>query len=253
MSSPDSRRDDGDGLFVVLEGIDGAGTTTQAERWAAHLRAQRRLVHVTREPSSGPIGAQIRLVLTHRIALPATHQAEVMALLFAADRLDHVAAEIEPHLRDGYVVLSDRYDMSSLAYQSITAGGTAGGTAEAPRGTAGGTAGGTAELASSQPPAVIAWIRELNRFARRPDVTVVLDVSPAVAAARRRARGGAAELFDDADLQARLAAAYLRGEELVPGDRVLHVDGDADPATVARHVAEALAPFVSSRAGPAMD
>jgi dTMP kinase len=227
--------EENDGVFVVLEGIDGSGTTTQAERWAAHLRSQRRLVHVTREPSAGPIGAQIRLVLTHRIALPATHQAEVMALLFAADRLDHVASEIEPHLRDGYVVLSDRYDMSSLAYQSITAHDV------------------PSHPPGHDPAAVIAWIRELNRFARRPDVTVVLDVSPEVAAARRHARGGAAELFDDADLQARLAAAYLRGEHLVPGDRVIHVDGDRDPATVARNVAEVLAPFVSSRTGPAMD
>ncbi len=219
------RGEENDGLFVVLEGIDGAGTTTQAERLAAHLRSQRRLVHVTREPSTGPIGAQIRLMLTHRIALPAEGQAEMMALLFAADRLDHVASEIAPHLRDGYVVLSDRYDMSSLAYQSITAVATG----EAP-----------------QAP-LIGWIRELNRFARRPDVTIVLDVSPDVAAARRRARGGAAELFDDAELQARLAGAYLRGEELVPGDRVVHVDGDADPATVARNIAEVLAPFTSSR------
>ncbi len=78
------------GLFVVLEGIDGAGTTTQAERYAAHRRARRRLVHVTREPTSGPIGSQIRLVLTGRLALAAANQAELMALLFAADRLDHL-------------------------------------------------------------------------------------------------------------------------------------------------------------------
>ena len=113
----------GGGVFVVLEGIDGAGTTTQAQRWAAHLRAQRRLVHVTHEPSGGPVGAQIRLVLTQRISLPVTRRAEVMALLFAADRLDHVSSEVEPHLRDGYVVISDRYDLSSLAYQSTSAGG----------------------------------------------------------------------------------------------------------------------------------
>jgi dTMP kinase len=213
---------DGDGVFVVLEGIDGAGTTTQAQRWAAHLRSQRRAVHVTREPSSGPVGSQIRLVLSQRIALPARHQAEVMALLFAADRLDHVASEVEPFLRDGYVVLSDRYDLSSLAYQSITAG-------------------------DHDPARMVAWIRELNRAARRPDVTVVLDVSPDVAAARRRARGGPAELFDDAELQARLANAYRNAEQLVPGDRVIHVDGDGDADAVAHALQVALAPFVDPR------
>lgn len=226
----------GEGVFVVLEGIDGAGTTTQAQRLAAHLRARRRMAHVTHEPSSGPIGAQIRLVLTQRISLPATQRAEVMALLFAADRLDHVASEVEPYLRDGYVVISDRYDLSSLAYQSISAGGR-----ESLY---------DGSVLSQRPGAPTEWIRELNRFARRPDVTVVLDVSPNVAAARRRARGGAAELFDDAELQARLARAYRRAEDLVPGDRVVHVDGDGDPEAVARAVAEALEPIVfdSSRA-----
>ena len=209
-----------EGVFVVLEGIDGAGTTTQAQRWAARMEARRRLVHVTREPSSGPVGAQIRLMLTQRITLAATHQAEVMALLFAADRLDHVASEVDPYLHDGYIVLSDRFDLSSLAYQSIAAG--------------------EAERAG-----MVDWIRALNRFARRPHVTVVLDVSPDVAAARRRARGGVVEMFDDLDLQARLAAAYHRAEDLVPGDRVIHVDGDRDPDTVAKAVADALDPFVA--------
>ena len=231
-------REANDGVFVVFEGIDGSGTTTQAARYAAHLRAGRRLVHVTHEPSGGPIGAQIRLVLRNRLTLPATHQAEVMALLFAADRLDHVESEIAPHLRDGYVVISDRYDLSSLAYQSITAGsasdvspgGPSGPSSQQRRDTAG----------------TIDWIRTLNRFARRPDVTVVLDVSPDVAAARRRARGGAAELFDDADLQARLALAYGGAEHLVPGDRVLHIDGDRAPDAVAAAIVAVLEPFVEA-------
>ncbi len=211
----------GDGLFVVFEGIDGAGTTTQCERYAARLRARTRRVHVTREPSTGPIGSMIRLALTHRLALPSAHQAQVMALLFAADRLDHVAAEIDPHLRDGHVVLSDRYDLSSLAYQSITS-------------TSGDAAG------------TLSWIRELNRHARRPDVTLVLDVSPDVAAARRHARGGAAELFDAAEVQARLASAYAGADALVPGDRVVHIDGDAAPDVVEATIAAVLDPLVVS-------
>jgi dTMP kinase len=234
-------REGNGGVFIVLEGIDGSGTTTQAERYAAHLRAERRLVHVTREPSTGPIGAQIRLVLRQRLTLPATHQAEIMALLFAADRLDHVESEIEPLLRDGYVVLSDRYDLSSLAYQSITMGGPA----QAP------TAAETTE-GSPTPAGTTEWIRSLNRFARRPDVTVVLDVSPEVAATRRRMRGGPAELYDEADLQARLADAYRHGEDLVPGDRVVHLDGDRDVDAVSAALVAALEPFVSSRKKPGL-
>jgi dTMP kinase len=214
-SERDSDSGAANGLFVVFEGIDGAGTTTQCERYAARLRARRRLVHVTREPSAGPIGSMIRLALTHRLTLPLTHQAQSMALLFAADRLDHVAAEIDPHLRDGYVVLSDRYDLSSLAYQSTTATGSEG-------------------------ERMLGWIRELNRYARRPDLTLVLDVAPDVAEARRRARGGAAELFDDADVQSRLADAYRGAEALVPGDRVVHIDGDAAADAVEAAIAAVL-------------
>ena len=215
--------DASDGVFVVLEGIDGAGSTTQCARYGSHLRGERRLVHITREPSTGPVGSLLRLILTRRIALPADKQAEAMALLFAADRLDHVASEIEPYLRDGYVVISDRYDLSSLAYQSITA-------------------------AAGDAAASVEWIRALNRHARRPDVTVVLDVSPDVAEQRRRARGGAAEIFEETELQRRLAEAYRHAEAFVPGDRLIHVNGDGDEDAVAAAVAAALAPIVSPRA-----
>ncbi len=206
-----------DGIFVVLEGIDGAGTTTQCERYAAHLRAAKRLVHTTREPSTGPIGSLIRLVLTHRVVLPTSRQAQAMALLFAADRLDHIESEIAPLLRDGYVVISDRYDLSSIAYQSLTADGAY---------------------------STIEWIRTLNRYAIRPDITIVLDVPPEVAAQRRRARGGAVEIFDDAEIQARLAEAYLRAEELVPGDRVIHIDGHMSADEVTQAIIHALEPIV---------
>jgi dTMP kinase len=167
------------------------------------------------------MGSLLRLVITQRVSLPATHRDAAMALLFAADRLDHVETEINPHLRDGYVVISDRYDLSSVIYQSMS------GADEGP-----------------EREAFAAWIRECNRYARRPDVTVVLDVSPEVAAQRRRNRGGASELFEEAELQAKLARAYLKAEEILPGDRIVHVDGDQDMETVAAAVLEVLAPFV---------
>jgi dTMP kinase len=208
------------GVFVVVEGIDGAGTTTQVERYAAYLRERRREVHVTREPSTGPIGVFIREILAGRVTLPSRPEGDLMAQLFAADRLDHVRGEVEPALARGAVVLSDRYDLSSLGYQSVAS---------------------TSRLPAHE---LVAWIRSLNRFARRPDVTLVVNVSPEVAAGRRERRGTAQDLYEEGALQARLAKAYAHAEALVPGDRVIHVRGDGDIDTVAELVRTALAPWV---------
>jgi dTMP kinase len=208
-----------DGLFIVFEGIDGAGTTTQAARYASFLRNRKRLAHVTHEPSGGPFGSLLRLVLTHRLTMPSHHRDAAMALLFAADRVDHIESEIAPHLRDGYVVISDRYELSSIIYQSI----------------------GMENDAARRE--FVAWIRECNRYALRPDVTLVVDVDPETGAQRRRARGGASELFEEADLQARLARAYLRADEFTPGDNIVHVDGNADMDTVSASIIRALAPY----------
>src|SRR5271167_2017910 len=112
------------GRFVVLEGIDGSGTTTQVARLADRLRAQGVAVRATREPSDGPLGTLVRHVLSGRVVIPGGRAPgwATMALLFAADRLDHVESEIEPFLAEGGDVISDRYDASSLAYQSISSG-----------------------------------------------------------------------------------------------------------------------------------
>src|SRR5579864_7294663 len=107
------------GLFIVLEGLDGAGTTTQLVRLAERLRRAGERVVATAEPTDGPIGALIRQALrrrlVHRDGRALTD--ESLALLFAADRVDHVAGEIEPALARGQHVLCDRYVLSSLAYQ----------------------------------------------------------------------------------------------------------------------------------------
>jgi dTMP kinase len=196
----------GEGAFIVVEGIDGSGSTTIVDRLVASMKAKQRAAHRTCEPSTGPVGSMIRQILSHRIVVPGHGSPgwATMALLFAADRLDHLQAEVMPHLRQGVMVISDRYDLSSLAYQSATAPPTGAGEGKD----------------------VVAWIRELNSRARRPDLTLVLDVTPDVAATRRGLRGGAKELYEDLDLQSRLAQAYANAERLVPGDLVVHIDAN---------------------------
>jgi dTMP kinase len=194
------------GKFVVLEGLDGAGTTTQTARLADALRARRVHVRTTREPSDGPIGTMIRQVLGGRIILPAGRAPgwATMALLFAADRMDHVEAEIEPFLLNGGVIISDRYDASSLAYQSVVSGRGGADTVE--------------------------WIRALNRHALRPDLTIALDVSADVAASRRQERGEASQLYEQNEVQRALAVFYRNLEEHMRGDKVvvLRADGTVD-------------------------
>lgn len=204
------------GKLVVLEGIDGAGTTTQMGRLAEHLRATGTPTHVTREPSTGPIGKLIRQMLTGEIDNASRGRTEMMALLFAADRLDHNTGEIEPALARGEWVISDRYDLSSLTYQSAHDGGEGWDRDR------------------------IGWIRAQNRFAMRPDVTFVVDVPASIARERRASRGGKDELYEVDALQTRLAEAYLRAEELVPSDTVIHIDGSVSIDDVTAALVRAL-------------
>jgi dTMP kinase len=188
------------GRFVVLEGIDGSGTTTQVARLANRLRAQGVLVRSTREPSDGPVGTLVRQVLTGRVVVPGGRAPgwATMALLFAADRMDHVESEIEPFVAQGGVVLSDRYDASSLAYQSVSSGAAA--------------------------KEAVLWIRSLNRYVRRPDLIIVLDIPPEVAAERCKTRGDVAQLYDQNEVQRALAEFYRDLAKHMPNERIVVVD-----------------------------
>jgi len=221
-SHPLSRASDSDrrfpGLFVVMEGIDGCGSTTHAKLLAKAIKSRGLEVLLTCEPSTGPIGSLIRQVLQRRLFVqdasgPRNFDWSTMALLFAADRMDHLDSTVVPALRAGAVVISDRYDLSSLSYQSVTA------------------------HHGSDP---IPWIRQLNAQALRPDVTIVIDVPAEVAEERRRNRGGVEEMFEARELQARLATVYARAEELVPSDRLVHVPGVGELGEVASRVFESV-------------
>lgn len=204
------------GRFVVLEGIDGAGTTTQVARLAERLRADGGLpVRATREPSDGPIGALVRQVLTGRVVAVERRAPgwATMALLFAADRMDHVECDIEPFVTDGGVMISDRYDASSLAYQSVSSG--------------------------SGGENAVEWIRTLNRHAMRPDLTIVLDLAPDLAAQRRQARGEPAQLYEQNEVQRALAQFYRDLAKHMPNDRIVVVDATGSVDDVHRRVHEA--------------
>jgi dTMP kinase len=190
------------GRLIVLEGLDGAGTTTQVERLAAALRAEGQSVLTTREPSDGPVGVLIRQALTGRVVLPGALPGgpgplapETLALLYAADRTDHLRARVLPALEAGQVVLSDRSVLSSLAYQG-----------------------------ASLP---MEWVESINAHAVPADLTLFVGVSIEVAARRRAARGGPEELFDAVEKQRRISRQYeaairLRGKR----EHVVRIDGD---------------------------
>ena len=195
-------------LFIVLEGIDGSGTTTQLGLLERHLQGCGRQVHATREPSTGPIGRLLREILLGGHRSPAGQPVDglAMALLFAADRRDHLAREISPALAAGADVVSDCYLLSSLAYQAQ----------EAERD----------------------WVAGLARDLRVPDLTLLLDLPVEVAAARRRAAGRPDERYDADAVQARVAARY---RELCAGDpRAVILDAARSVAEVATEIAAAV-------------
>lgn len=105
------------GIFISFEGVDGVGKTTQVERLRDYLESLGRTVVTTREPGGTQLGLQLRKLLLHG-AGDADISARTEALLFAADRAQHVAECIRPALDRGEVVITDRYLDSSLAYQA---------------------------------------------------------------------------------------------------------------------------------------
>ena len=202
------------GRFIVLEGIDGSGTTTQAARLVASLRASGHAVVATREPSDGPIGVVLRQALTRRLVGISDR---ALALLFAADRLDHLASVVEPALAEGKVVVSDRYVLSSLAYQGMRM--------------------------------PLGWVETLNAAARPADLTLYLEVDPRTAARRRQGRGGTEELFDADVVQRAVARAYGRVvRKHTRAQRVVRVDGRAAPDEVAREILARVQGVLSRRA-----
>jgi len=170
-------------LFIVVEGLDGAGTTTIAGRLAEALRARDLRVRLTAEPTDGPLGSLLRAHVKGDVNL----EEQIAALVFTGDRADHLAQYIRPALQRGEWVVCDRYLLSTLAYQ-----GAAGVSREA-------------VLAASDGFDV-------------PDVTFVLDV-PEEARTQRLATRSKAERYEGAELGDALRRSYEESIELLRSAR----------------------------------
>ncbi len=203
------------GLFVAFEGGEGAGKSTQVGVAACWLRGRGRTVRETREPGATPAGQRIReIVLDPGSALVPLAE----ALLYAADRAHHVATVVRPNLAAGHVVLTDRYIDSTLAYQGA------------------GRALGDDQLAA---------LVDLATGGLRPDLTILLDVDPAVGLTRAAGRRHLDRIEGESlDFHERVRAGFLSLASAAP-DRylVLAADDAVDEtaAAVRRRLATMLA------------
>jgi len=188
------------GAFICIEGIDASGKTTQARRLVRNLRRKGFDAVYTIEPSSGNAGRLIRrYVLDRKRRVPIA----VEALLFAADRVEHVETEIKPALEKGKIVVCDRYIYSTLAYQ-----GAAGLDLE--------------------------WIEQINKLALKPNLALLIDVPIDVVVKRLRRKRTVMETTQN--LQ-KVREVYMK---MVQEQRLTLIDGDKPIREIEKNILDAV-------------
>ncbi len=160
------------GTFIVVEGGDGAGTTTQSKKLAEELDAHWTAEHGARRPDGGCVGDKIEEMISSR-----DYSAEAVALAFATDRMLHLEEDVLPRLENGEVVVSDRYMYSSIVYQSLMG-------------------------------ADRDWVENINRYALTPDLAIVLDVDADIAMSRVESRGEDDNIFEQLSFQEKVVLKY---------------------------------------------
>ncbi len=178
--------------FVVLEGLDGAGTTTQKNIITSLLENKGHTVVSTFEPTDSEVGKLIRKVLRNEVKLPPLS----LAMLYAADRENHINGEdgIIENIKNGKIVISDRYFYSSLAYQSLY----------------------TDEEK----------IYALNDFPH-PEYLIFLDVDVDTCLKRINKRGQEKEIFEKESLMRKIRENYLKSFSCIPSSvKFLKIEGD---------------------------
>lgn len=199
------------GLFITLEGVDGAGKSSHLEWLAEWFRGHGRGVRLTREPGGTPVGEKLRQIVLHE-----SMHAETEALIMFAARREHIEQVIRPALAAGEVVISDRFTDASFAYQCGGRG-----------------------LPEARLETLEAWVHA----DLQPDLTLLFDV-PAEVAAQRLAAAREPDRFEREQnaFHARVRAAYLRRAARHP-QRIRVVDGGGDIVTVRAQLTRILEPW----------
>ncbi len=196
------------GKFIVFEGIDGSGISTQTNRLRLFLETNHDIKAIlAKEPSEGPIGTLIRQVLSRRLQGVDNTS---LALLFAADRIDHNQNKILPALEKGDYVICDRYLWSSYAYQGMKNDSI--------------------------------WIQEINKYAYRPDLTIFIRVRPETSLRRITSSRFQTELFERTDILQHVLDNYIKlyNQWKDLGENVVEIDGEREPDIIENEIREVI-------------
>jgi dTMP kinase len=191
------------GVFICLEGLDGCGKTTQAKLLVRKLRRNCDAIY-TAEPSRGNIG---RFIKKHCLHGNKRGSGVVEALLFAADRFDHVENTVLPALKTGRIVVSDRYIYSSLAYQGATG-------------------------------LDLEWIQKINEHAVRPDLAIFIDVEPETVVQRLKPKKS---VMENLETQRKVREVYMK---FVGKGELVLVDGNKSKSQVAADLVDVVRRFL---------
>jgi len=191
------------GIFICVEGLDGCGKTTQAKLLVRRLKKDYDAVY-TAEPSNGEVGKLIKRYYLHA---DKRGPAVVEALLFAADRFEHLKSEVLPALDDGKLVVSDRYAYSSLAYQ------------------------GAAGL-------YLEWIEKINEYAIHPDLALFIDVEPETVIRRLKRKKS---VMENLETQLKVREIYIK---FVGKSGLVRIDGNRSKMEVAKEIITTVKDFL---------
>ena len=197
----------GKGRFICVEGLDGCGKTTQTKLLVRKLRKMSWDAVYTAEPSGGKIGKFIQKYCLHGEKRTSSI---VEALLFAADRFEHVEKEVISALNEGKVVVSDRYVYSSLAYQGATG-------------------------------LDLKWIEMINEYAIRPDLAIFVDVEPEAVIKRLKPKKS---VMENLETQRKVREVYVK---FVEKGELVRIDGNKSKKEVADNILKVVLRFLEKR------